>query len=110
MFNADVKMVADWERAAGLPAEVLVVADPEASLYRDLGTERQDPISLIVRSVTGGIRSARQGLLPRATRADMLRLGADVAVDANGDVALLHRASGPDDRLPIERLVAALAP
>lgn len=109
MFNADAEMVDSWRRKADLPEAVLVVADPEASLYRELGTERQDPVSLVLKSIKGGIRSAGQGLLPRATRTDMLRLGADVAVDANGDITLLHRATGADDRLPVERLVEAVA-
>ena len=109
MFNADSAMVDDWRRKADLPEDVLVVADAKASLYRELGTERQDPVSLILKSIKGGIRSARQGLLPRATRTDMLRLGADVAVDQNGDITLLHLASGADDRLPVEQLVAAVA-
>jgi hypothetical protein len=38
----------------------------------------------------------------------MLRLGADVAVRADGEIAALHRARNPDDRLAISDLVAAL--
>jgi hypothetical protein len=108
VFNADVEMVSDWKKSAGLPPEVLVVADPEAMLYRELGTERSDPVRLMIKGFTGAIRSARDGLWSKPTRADMLRLGADVAVDADGNISLLHLASGPDDRLPTERLLAAL--
>jgi hypothetical protein len=47
--------------------------------------------------------------VPKLTRADMLRLGADAAVDASGEIVLLHVASSPDDRLPIEDLIDAVA-
>jgi hypothetical protein len=109
VFNADAQMVADWKRSVDLPADgVHVVADPGAELYRALGTDRLDPVRMLLRGFKGAIRSAREGLWAKPTRADMLRLGADVAVDANGNVALIHRATSPDDRLPTERLLEAL--
>ena len=102
-------MVEDWRKGADfLPAGVLVAADPKAQLYKDLGTERQGPVTLVVRSLVGGLKSAREGLFAKPTRADMLRLGADVAVDADGNIALLHRAAGADDRLPVHDLLGAL--
>ena len=104
-------MVEDWHDGADhLPSAVQVVADPKAQLYKDLGTERQDPISLVARSIKGGLRSAREGLFAKPTRADMLRLGADVAVDADGRMALLHRAANADDRRAMGELLAALEP
>jgi hypothetical protein len=108
VFNADLDMVEDWRAGVDLPDDVRVVADPEAQLYRDLGTERQDPITLVLRSLKGALNSAREGIFAKPTRADMLRLGADVAVDADGDMVLLHRATGADDRLPTSDLLAAL--
>jgi hypothetical protein len=88
--------------------EVDVLADPRAEVYKALGTRRQSPVPLVTKSLAGGLRSLREGMLPRATRADMLRLGADAAVDADGEIVLLHLADSPDDRLPPRELVAAL--
>ena len=39
----------------------------------------------------------------------MLRLGADVVVDADGNIVLLHRAASADDRLPPAELIEAAA-
>jgi hypothetical protein len=108
-FNAEPDLVADWAESADLPSDVRVVADPDATLYEELGTTRQDPVRLMLKAVRGAIRSAREGIFARPTRADMLRLGADVAVDADGNIVLLHVASGPDDRVPMDRLVASLS-
>ena len=85
-----------------------VLADPRAEVYEALGTKRTSPVPLVARSLAGGLRSLREGMLPRATRADMLRLGADVAVGPDGEIALLHVATSADDRLPPEELIAAL--
>ena len=109
-YNADLSLVEEWFAGAGAyaPRDLRVVADPAATVYEAIGTRRQDPVRLIAGSIVGGLKSARQGLLPKATRADMLRLGADVAVRPDGEIALLHLASSPDDRLPIDELIAAL--
>lgn len=88
--------------------EMDVLADPRAQVYEALGTKRASPGSLIARSLTGGVRALGKGMLPRATRADMLRLGADAAVGADGEIALLHIAGSADDRLEPADLVAAL--
>jgi hypothetical protein len=88
--------------------EVDVLSDPRAEVYKALGTRRQSPVPLVAKSLAGGLRSLREGMLPRATRADMLRLGADAAVDGNGEILLLHLAESADDRLPPEELIAAL--
>lgn len=88
--------------------ELDVMADPRASVFTALGTKRASPIPLVTRSVIGGLKSLREGMLPHATKADMLRLGADAAVDAEGEIVLLHVASSADDRLPPEDLIAAL--
>jgi hypothetical protein len=98
--NAKVEVAREYETD--------VLADPRAEVFEALGTERTSPVSLLARSVGGGVRALREGMLPRATRADMLRLGADAAVTANGEVALLHRSTSADDRLAPEELIAAL--
>ena len=91
-----------------MPADYRVVADPDAEVYEALGTVRQNPVSLMTKAIGGGIRSAREGIIAKPTRADMLRLGADAAVDAEGNIILLHVAGSADDRLPIADLVDAI--
>ena len=89
--------------------ELDVLADPGASVFKALGTERASPVGLVTKGLTGAVRSLREGMVPRATKADMLRLGADAAVDASGEIVLLHLAADADDRLAPERLVAAVS-
>jgi hypothetical protein len=108
-FNADLDLVEDWHKGAGhMPADYLVVADPDAEVFESLGTIRQNPVSLMTKAIGGGIKSAREGIFPKPTRADVLRLGADAAVDAHGNILLLHLADSADDRLPIADLIDAI--
>ena len=86
----------------GLPGSL------SSSEYEALGTTRQNPVSLMTKAIGGGIRSAREGIFAKPTRADMLRLGADAAVDAHGNLILLHVAGSADDRLPIADLIEAI--
>lgn len=109
-YNAGLRLVEGWRSRSEMPDDLIVVADPDAQVYEALGTRRTDPVTLVAKSIVGGLKSARRGMVPKASRADMLRLGADVAVRADGEIALLHLAAGPDDRLPVEDLVAALRP
>jgi hypothetical protein len=88
--------------------EYEVLADPEAEVFKALGTKRQSPGPLVAKSMVGGLKSLSQGMVPRATKADMLRLGADAAVDADGEIVLLHIATSADDRMATEELLAAL--
>jgi hypothetical protein len=110
-FNASAELVASWRAdASEIPADVPVVADPTATLYDGLGTvRRSNYLSLARGSVGAVIRSASQGRLPHATSADMLRLGADAAVRADGEIARLHLASTPDDRVALPELVDSLS-
>lgn len=87
--------------------ELDVLADPKAEVFKALGTKRASPVPLVTKSLVGGLKSLREGMLPQATKADMLRLGADVAIDADGEIVLLHIAESADDRLPPEQLLAA---
>lgn len=109
-YNAHPKLVAAWrEQADDLPEDLVVVSDPDASLYEDLGTERASAAKLLVGGIVPGLKALREGRVAKATKADMQRLGADVAVGADGEIARLHLASSPDDRLPFGELVAALS-
>ena len=110
-FNASPELVTSWRSsAAEIPDDLPIVADPAATVYDGLGTVRRgNYLSLARGSITAAIRSAAEGRLPRATSADMLRLGADAAVRADGEIARLHRASTPDDRVPVPALVDSLS-
>ncbi len=110
-YNAELELIESWlRRTDWVPDEVAVVADPRASLYDELGTIRRDNyLSLARGSVGAALKSAAQGRIPHATSADMLRLGADAAVRSDGEIATLHRASAPQDRVPMPELVASLA-
>ena len=110
-YNAGIGLIETWQRHAdGLPDDLVVVADARATLYKDLGTRRKSGyLSLLRGSVGPALTSARQGILPKPTRADMLRLGADAAVGPDGEIVTLHLAETPDDRVPMTELVAALS-
>ncbi len=108
-YNAPVELLEEWRgKGADLPGDLDVLADPKAELYKALGTTRLGVGKLLAGSLGGGMRSAREGRFPRLTSTDMQRLGADVAVRPDGEIAKLHLATSPDDRIPMAELVAAL--
>lgn len=111
-FNARLPLVEAWRRGdKELPEDIPVLADPDAVLYEALGTERKSNYASLMRGSLGPMwKSMREGRFAHATRADMLRLGADVAVRADGEIAKLHLATSMDDRIPISELIAALEP
>ena len=100
-------MFAPAKLAVAREYELDVLADPRAEVFKALGTQRQSPVKLVTTQALPALKSLREGMLPRATKADMLRLGADAAVDAEGEIVLLHVATSADDRLPPEQLAAA---
>jgi hypothetical protein len=103
-FNAKIDVI----RGSEIPEALHVLADPSREVYDPLGTTRIGWLSLGLSSVGSGVKALAAGELPKATRADMQRLGADAAVTADGEIALLHRATSPDDRLDPAELIAAL--
>lgn len=109
-YNAELELIESWRRRTeGFPGEVAVLADPRAALYDELGTIRRgNYLSLTRGSFGAALKSAAHGRIPRATSADMLRLGADAAVRPDGEIATLHRATAPQDRVPMAALVASL--
>ena len=109
-FNAAPELVESWRaQDARIPDDLAVVADAGAGLYEALGTaRRQNPLELVPGSIGPLFGAAARGHLPKLTRADMLRLGADVAVGPDGEIARLHRARHPADRIALPDLVAAL--
>ena len=102
-FNARLEVA----REAELPDAVTVLADPRRQVYDALGTRRISKLALLT-SLPAGLDAALHGRLPHLTKSDMQRLGADVAVRADGEIARLHVASGPSDRVAVSELIAAL--
>ena len=109
-YNATIDLVESWRADAdGFPDDLTVLADPQATVYDGLGARRKgNYVSLAHGSIGPALKAARQGRIPKLTRADMLRLGADVAVRADGEIAALHLAGSPDDRVALTELVAKL--
>jgi hypothetical protein len=100
---------ARWRDGLGL-GNVLVIADPERSLYRALGARRPAPLWILrPRVLATGFRALAAGRRSTWTRGDdTLQLGADVVADRNGRIAFLHLASSAADRTAPEELVAVV--
>ena len=92
----------------GLPFPV--VTDEERTVYRAYGLGRGD-----WKQVWGPATIRRYGELLKAGRRlqkpteDILQLGGDFVVGPDGRLAYVFRSEGPDDRPPIDDLVAAVA-
>lgn len=111
-FNADAGYTEMWTRRmkenGDLPADLTVAIDPDATLYRDLGTVRGGYLDDVL-STPGMLWRSRAHVRKwRLTRSDMLRMGADVAVRPDGGIALRHVCADPEDRADPAAVVAAL--
>lgn len=90
-----------------LPPEVVVVADEDQAVYEAWRTGRLRSmlglriglrsIPTFVRHILGGGRLSRPGQ-------DLLLLGGDVVVDADGSTTWLRASRRPDDRPDIDEL------
>ena len=86
-----------------------VVADPERRLYEALGLERGTirqvwslgTLKMYARLLKRGRHLAR-------TREDTRQLGADVVVDADGQIVKIFRPASPDARPSVDELLAVL--
>jgi peroxiredoxin len=115
-FNADLAYTRMWVAKSveegHLPADLQVAVDSDAELYEAIGTVRRG----LVGSLVGGLRQTLGSLWRsrahigkwRLTSNDMLRMGADVAVRADGTIALRHVCADPEDRADPHHVVAAL--
>jgi hypothetical protein len=102
---------AGWSRELGLEGgRTVVLADPGQELYAALGAGRPLPLwALRPRVAAAGVRALLARERVGWTRGDDGRLlGADVVVDADGRVVLLHVATDATDRVAPAQLVAAL--
>lgn len=107
-YNAAPELIGRWFERSDLPRDLRVASDPDASLYDAIGTTRQAWAPLLAHGVVTGLKALRAGFVAKATNADMQRLGADVVVDASGEVRFLHLAKETDDRTSPERLLNEL--
>ena len=108
-FQADPDYVDMWFAKSSLPQDLPVASDPDAELYTALGTVRASWRTLLLGSPKPMIEAWRNGHRPLASGQDYQRMGADVAVRADGEVALLHVCKVATDRVPTQQLVAALS-
>jgi hypothetical protein len=101
---------AGWRDELGL-GHALVIADPELTLARALGARRPRPWWVLrPRVALAGLRAfARRERVGLTRGDDPLQLGADVVVDGEGRIALLHLASDAADRVSPAELVAVVS-
>ncbi len=90
----------------GLPFPLL--ADPEREVYRRFGLERA-PLWRVYNPGTLRLygQLLRRGRRLRRPVDDTRQLGGDFVIDATGRLAAAFRPRSPDDRPPIDELVAA---
>lgn len=105
---ADPRRLAAHREHLDLPFPLL--ADPQRMLYRRFGLDRA-PLWRIYNP--GTLRLYGQ-LLARGRRLrrpvdDTRQLGGDFVIDADGRLAVAFRPRSPDDRPPIDDLVAAVS-
>lgn len=108
-FQADPAYVDMWFPKSSLPQDLPVATDADSTLYTALGTVRASWKTLLLGSPKPMIEAWRNGHRPKNSGQDYQRMGADAAVTADGDVALLHVCKTATDRVPTEQLVAALS-
>jgi peroxiredoxin len=111
-FNSGVEYTQKWteQAVAGgqLPGDLTVAIDPAATLYEELGTIRSGMVEHPAK-VLGSLWRARSHIGQwRLTPNDMLRMGADVAVRADGEIALRHICRDPEDRADPAAVIEAL--
>ena len=87
-----------------------MIADPQRTLYTALGARRPAPLWMLRPRVVGaGLRAVAAREPVSVTRGDdTLQQGVDVVIDAEGDIAFIHRAADPADRTAPGELVAVL--
>lgn len=103
---ADTGRLAAHREHLDLPFPLL--ADPERAVYRRFGLERA-PLWRVYNPGTLRLygRLLRRGRRLRRPMDDTRQLGGDFVIDATGRLAVAFRPRSPDDRPPIDELVAA---
>lgn len=91
--------------------DVLVAADRERTLYRALDVGRGSARNLLLDPASwrdGAAEALRLRPAWKARGDDGFQLGADVVLDRDAEVVLLHRPRTAADRIPVEELIARL--
>lgn len=92
-----------------LGIDLVLVADPDRSLYRRFGVGRGRWWRVYgIGTLRLYATLLRQGRRLRRPVEDTLQLGADVVLDADGEVAWIRRPRSPDERPPVADLIAAV--
>ena len=101
--------IGDFARDLGVTYEL--ASDPERRAYDAYGVRRASLFRLlhpaVVREYARLIRAGRRPVRRRVFD-DIWQLGADFVIDPAGVVRYAHLSDGPEDRPPIEDLLAAL--
>ena len=103
-------MLRGFERKMQLPYPIY--GDPDRETYRAFGFGRASArrVWLDPRVAARYARLLARGRRPdaEAPKQDTLQLGGDAVIDARSHLSWIYRSSGPDDRPPVDRLVAAM--
>jgi peroxiredoxin len=93
------------------PLPFALVADPDREGYRAFGLGRTSWWTVFRPDVVWRyLRLIFRGTKPRRPGAgeDLLQLGGDFVLDAQGRIVFAHRSAEPTDRPPVEQLVRAV--
>lgn len=108
-FNSKVEYTTAWAKQSDLPQDLTIAIDPDAMFYEALGTIRGGLVDQTM-SGLGQLWRARNDIRKwRLTNNDMLRMGADVGVAPDGQIAFKHICRNPEDRADPRAVIAALA-
>jgi len=101
-------LIKAFEREMDLPLPIF--GDPERHAYRAMGFERASWRRVWLEP---RVWARYAVLLSRGRRAkpvdqDTQQLGGDVVLDREGRITWIYRSDGPEDRPPVERVLAAM--
>jgi hypothetical protein len=104
------KRAEDW-RQRHHARDVLVAGDADLALYHALGVGRGTPRGLLLDPASwrdGAAEALRLKPAWKARGDDGFQLGADLLLDRDARITLLHRPSTAADRIPVEDLLSRL--
>ena len=101
--------LAEYRSHHGVPAQVRLVADPDRRLYRAFGIGRGTWWRVWGPGTIGAyLRLMRRGRRFHRPQNDARQLGGDLVVAPSGRVAAAWFPAAPDDRPPVDEVVAAV--
>jgi peroxiredoxin len=93
------------------PVPFALVSDPSRAAYRAFGLKRASWSAILGwRSILGYLRLMFLGWMPRRPNEgeDVLQLGGDFVLDADGRIVYAYRSALPTDRPAVRELVEAI--